>query len=86
MLLNTISSKALLTSTSFATGFDGGPVFPFIFMGGTLGLAIPGIFAFIAESVAVTEGMVGITSAHFPIPQSMILLRGLTGGNPTCSR
>jgi len=60
--------KILLTSSSFATGFDGGPVFPFIFMGGTLGLAIHGIFTFIPESVAVTAGMAGITSALFPIP------------------
>ena len=32
--------KALLTSTSFATGFDGGPIFPLLFIGGALGLAI----------------------------------------------
>jgi H+/Cl- antiporter ClcA len=74
--------KILLTSTSFATGFDGGPVFPFIFMGGTLGLAIHGIFAFIPESVGVTAAMAGITSALFPIPLSMVLLLGLMGGQP----
>ena len=74
--------KILLTGTSFATGFDGGPVFPFIFMGGTLGLAIHGIFPFIPESVALTATMAAIPSALFPLPFSMILLIGLMGGQP----
>ena len=74
--------KILLTGTSFATGFDGGPIFPFIFMGGTLGLAIHGIFPFIPESVALTAAMAAIPSALFPLPFSMILLIGLMGGQP----
>ena len=43
--------KALITSTSFATGFDGGPIFPLLFMGGALGLAISKGLTFIPEGV-----------------------------------
>jgi H+/Cl- antiporter ClcA len=31
LLLLMLLVKALLTSTSFATGFDGGPIFPLLF-------------------------------------------------------
>jgi len=72
--------KALLTSTSFATGFDGGPIFPTIFIGGTLGLAMSKILVFIPEGVAVTAAMAGVCSAFIPIPITMILLLGLLGG------
>jgi hypothetical protein len=41
--------KALLTSTSFATGFEGGPIFQLIFMGGILGLALSEILTFIPQ-------------------------------------
>jgi H+/Cl- antiporter ClcA len=44
--------KALLTSTSFATGFEDGPIFPLLFLGGTLGLALSKILTFIPEGVA----------------------------------
>jgi H+/Cl- antiporter ClcA len=72
--------KALLTSTSFATGFEGGPIFPSLFMGGTLGLALSKILTFIPEGVGVTAGMAGVASAVFPMPLTMILLLGLMGG------
>ncbi|MFL6498086.1 MAG: chloride channel protein [Nitrososphaera sp.] len=74
--------KALLTSTSFATGFEGGPIFPLIFIGGTLGLAISKILTFIPEGVAATAGMAGVACAVFPLPLTMILLLGLLGGQP----
>jgi H+/Cl- antiporter ClcA len=74
--------KALLTSTSFATGFEGGPIFPLIFVGGTLGLAISKILTFIPEGVAVTTGMAAVTCAVFPLPLTVALLLGLLGGQP----
>jgi H+/Cl- antiporter ClcA len=74
--------KALLTSTSFATGFEGGPIFPLIFIGGTLGLAISKILTFIPEGVAVTTGMAAVTCAVFPLPLTAALLLGLLGGQP----
>jgi H+/Cl- antiporter ClcA len=51
LLLLVMLVKALLTSTSFATGFDGGPLFPLIFIGGTLGLAISKILVFIPQGL-----------------------------------
>ena len=33
ILLIMVVVKALLTSTSFATGLEGGPIFPLLFMG-----------------------------------------------------
>ena len=80
LLLLMMVVKALLTSTSFATGFEGGPVFPLLFIGGTLGLAISQILTFIPQGVAVTAGMAGVACAVFPLPLTIILLLGLLGG------
>lgn len=80
ILLIMIIVKALLTSTSFATGFEGGPIFPLLFIGGTLGLAISKVLTFIPEGVAVTVGMAGVACAVFPLPLTIALLLGLMGG------
>src|SRR6266480_893548 len=82
LLLLLLLVKALLTSTSFATGFDGGPIFPLLFIGGTLGLAISQVLPFIPEGVGVTAGMAGVACAGFPIPLTIALLLGLMGGQP----
>jgi len=82
LLLLMVLVKALLTSTSFATGFDGGPIFPLLFIGGTLGLAISQVLTFIPQGVAVTAGMAGVACAGFPIPLTVTLLLGLMGGQP----
>ena len=58
--------KAVLTSTSLATGFEGGPVFPLLFIGAKLGLALSKILPFIPQGVGVTAGMAGVESAAFP--------------------
>ena len=80
ILLLLLLAKTVMTSTSFATGFEGGPIFPLLFVGGTLGLAISKILTFIPEGVAVTAGMAGVTCAVFPLPVTVILLLGLLGG------
>jgi H+/Cl- antiporter ClcA len=80
LLLIMVFVKALLTSTSFATGFEGGPIFPLLFIGGTLGLAISKGLTFIPEGVAVTVGMAGVACAVFPLPLTIALLLGLMGG------
>ena len=55
--------KMLLTSTSFATGFEGGPIFPLLFIGGTLGQALSEILIFIPQGVGVLAGMAGAACA-----------------------
>jgi H+/Cl- antiporter ClcA len=82
VLLLLMLVKAVLTSMSFATGFNGGPVFPIFFIGGTLGLAISEILTFIPQGVAVTAGMAGAAVATFPLPLTVTLLLGLLGGQP----
>jgi H+/Cl- antiporter ClcA len=82
LLLLMMLVKVLLTSTSFATGFEGGPVFPLLFIGGTLGLAISKILTFIPQGVAVTAGMAGVACAAFPLPLTIALILGLLGGQP----
>jgi H+/Cl- antiporter ClcA len=74
--------KAFLTSTSFASGFDGGPIFPLLFIGGTLGLAISQVLTFIPQGVGVTAGMAGVACAILPLPLTVTLLLGLLGGQP----
>jgi H+/Cl- antiporter ClcA len=80
LLLLMMFTKALLTSTSFATGFEGGPIFPLLFIGGTLGQATSEILTFIPQGVAVTAGMAAVTCAVFPLPLTISLLLGLLGG------
>ena len=80
ILLLLLLVKTVMTSTSFATGFVGGPVFPLLFIGGTLGLAISKILTFIPEGVAVTAGMAGVACAVFPLPLTIIFLLGVMGG------
>lgn len=80
LLLLMMLVKILLTSTSFATGFEGGPIFPILFMGGTLGLALSKSLAFIPEGVGVLAGMAGFACSVAPLPLTIILLLGLLGG------
>jgi len=80
ILLLMMFFKILLTSTSFASGFEGGPVFPLLFIGGTLGLALSEILTFIPQGVGVLAGMAGVACAAFPLPLTITLLLGLMGG------
>ena len=80
ILLLMMLVKMLLTSTSFATGFDGGPIFPLLFIGGTLGQVLSETLTFIPQGVGVLAGMAGAACAFFPIPLTLALLLGLFGG------
>jgi H+/Cl- antiporter ClcA len=80
ILLLMLLVKILLTSTSFATGFEGGPIFPLLFVGGTLGQVLSGVLTFIPQGVGVLAGMAGAACAFLPIPLTLALLLGLFGG------
>ena len=72
MLLILMLVKIILTCMSFATGFKGGPVFPLLFIGGTLGLALSEILTFIPQGVGVTAGMAAVACAVFPLPLTIL--------------
>jgi H+/Cl- antiporter ClcA len=76
-LLLLLVGKSIVTAISFNTVFKGGPIFPYLFMGGTMGLAITLLLPFIPQGVAVTAAMAAVTSALFPLPISVILLVSL---------
>ena len=80
ILLLMMLVKILLTGTSFATGFEGDPMFPLLFIGGTLGQVLSGILTFIPQGVGVLAGMAGVACTFLPIPLSVALLLGLFGG------
>ena len=67
ILLLMMFVKIVLTSTSFGTGFEGGPIFPLLFIGGTLGLALSKILTFIPQGVGVTAGMGAVACAVISI-------------------
>jgi H+/Cl- antiporter ClcA len=80
ILLLMMLVKILLTSTSFATGFTGGPIFPLLFIGGTLGQALSEILTFIPQGVGVLAGMAGAATAFLPLPLTFAMLLGIFGG------
>ena len=80
ILLLMMLVKILLTGTSFATGFEGDPMFPLLFIGGTLGQVLSEILTFIPQGVGVLAGMAGVACTFLPIPLSVALLLGLFGG------
>jgi H+/Cl- antiporter ClcA len=80
ILLLMMLVKILLTSTSFASEFEGGPIFPLLFIGGTLGQVLSEILTFIPQGVGVLAGMAGAACAFLPLPLTFALLLGLFGG------
>jgi chloride channel protein, CIC family len=80
ILLLMMLVKPVLTSTSLATGFEGGPVFPLLFIGSTLGLTLSKILIFIPQGVEVIAGLAGVACSAFPLPFTITLLLGLMGG------
>jgi H+/Cl- antiporter ClcA len=64
--------KSFVMAVSFNSIFKGGPIFPYLFMGGTLGLAVSQLLP-IPEGVAVTCGMAAVTGGLFPVPISIII-------------
>jgi hypothetical protein len=81
LLLLMMVVKALLTSTSFPTGFEGGPVFPYCSLVAYWAW-LSQILTFIPQGMAVTAGMAGVACAVFPLPLTIALLLGLLGGQP----
>ena len=72
-----VFGKSLVMALSFTSVFKGGPIFPFLFMGGVMGLAISQLLPFVPEGVAVTGGMAAVMCGLFPIPLSIVIFIAL---------
>jgi len=72
ILLLLVAVKILASTWCMATLFKGGPIFPLIFAGGTLGLAINALFPFIPLAVAVPAVMTGMIICVLKMPAAVI--------------
>ncbi|MDN7025777.1 chloride channel protein [Methanoculleus sp. FWC-SCC1] len=71
-LLLLAAAKILASTWCMATVFKGGPVFPLIFAGGTLGVAVSVLFPFIPPAVAVPAVMAGMIICVLKMPAVVI--------------
>ena len=67
-----VIAKILASTWCMATIFKGGPIFPLIFAGGTLGMAIALVFPFIPLTVAITAVMAGMIVCILKSPLGVI--------------
>jgi H+/Cl- antiporter ClcA len=63
-----------------ATGFRGGRIFPVVFIGGTLGLAVHEAFASVPLPVAAASGMAGAAMTILRLPIFVTLFVSFFGG------
>jgi H+/Cl- antiporter ClcA len=75
-------AKMLALAGALSTGFIGGPIFPFLFIGGTLGTIINLIFPQIPLALAVGGMMAAVPGAIVPIPLSVGIIVLLVLGTP----
>lgn len=73
-LLILVVGKIVASTWCMATVFKGGPIFPLIFAGGTLGMAVSLLFPFIPLTVAITAVMAGMIVCILKMPLGVILL------------
>ncbi|HZD44153.1 MAG TPA: chloride channel protein, partial [Methanomicrobiales archaeon] len=74
VLLLIAATKILVSTWCMATIFKGGPVFPLLFTGGTIGLVISLLFPFIPLAVAVPATMAGMIVCVLKMPIAVIPL------------
>jgi len=75
-----IAGKIVANSISMTTGFRGGKIFPTVFIGGTLGIAINQAFTSIPLAVAAACGMAGAVIVILRLPVFVILFVSFFGG------
>ena len=75
-------AKMLALAGALSTGFIGGPIFPLLFVGGTLGTTINLIFPQIPLALAVGAMMAAVPGAIVPIPLSVGIIVLLVVGTP----
>jgi H+/Cl- antiporter ClcA len=73
VLLLLVVAKIFASTWCMATVFKGGPIFPLIFAGGTLGMAVNLLLPFIPSTVAITAVMAGMIVCILKTPTGVIL-------------
>lgn len=76
MLLIVAVAKMFLANLALTTGWKGGYIFPIVFAGGALGMAVHLLLPFIPQSVAMNTVMAGITVATLRSPIFVALFIG----------
>ena len=77
MLLTLVALKILASTWCLATVFKGGPIFPLIFAGGTLGMAASSLLPTVPPTLAITAVMAGMIACVLKKPLVVIVLLAL---------
>jgi H+/Cl- antiporter ClcA len=80
MLLLIVAGKIVALSLCMATGFRGGRIFPVVFIGGTLGIAVNQAFTSVPLAVAAASGMAGAAITILRLPIFVTLFVSFFGG------
>ena len=82
LLLGMALAKILCLATAMSTGFVGGPIFPLLFTGGTVGLCLSAAFPSLPVALTVSCVMAATPAAFATLPVSMlvVVLAILAGG------
>jgi H+/Cl- antiporter ClcA len=73
--------KSLAYAISLGSLFRGGPVFPALFLGATVGVLLSELVPDVSLTASVVVGMAAATSAMLRLPLSAVLLAVLLGGS-----
>lgn len=74
LLLAVALAKLVAVATALSTGFVGGPIFPMLFAGGALGLAVHASFPDVPVAIAVSCVMAATPAAFASVPISMLVI------------
>lgn len=80
LILASLFVKMIATSGALSFGFVGGPVFPLLFVGGSLGVVVNDIAPGVPLALAVTALMAAVPASVIPIPFSLSVLTVLIAG------
>jgi H+/Cl- antiporter ClcA len=74
LLIAAVLAKMITFAVSLSTGFIGGTVFPMLFIGGAVGMALHTIIPGIPAGLAVPAAMAAVPGAAVAIPFSLIAI------------
>jgi len=80
VLVVSIVAKVAAMTAAQSFGFIGGPIFPLVFAGGTLGAVVNLLVPEIPVELAVTTGMAAVPAAVLPLPLSLGVLAIVIAG------